>query len=664
MNNPQFWGTYYRSTKPGGNYDRLNTIEPVVVMPVLRKRTARRASSGYFISPYDRPVYRHPYYLRSNARRMTEGFSFRVNDYFLYDELLKYKSKMCDLVVKQFDENVAARKRIKVFVRNNFPCVIVQVNSFEKREKRGKKHLYKLCLAYFVAIANFNAKKQKIPIEMVIRASIGYNIPSVSVTDTTFRINIGIVSKMYVTTVLLESLQQFNDKCDAIFSESLNFNDDEIERINGIISKYNRIKGENSSKSKNVDAWSNSEKLVDIMCKGGDSGGNSWARQITRLNQYVELLCDYVHSDIMRTVETLHLSANPLRKILKKISLNPNNQMTMNIALTDYITDPFDFFEADNFNIRNDDEEFTTILQKMASAIKMSNISKTWRLHGLHDRIETANIKFIKDCDQQVKEDGYGSDSDGEGNIQIVNKKITSYFSKKSYTNQPDSTSKCFSRKVIVQSGMRAINFACALAKRLTLDAKCCTKQMYYEAAIGIKYADISIRLIDCPIFTQKLIRCVDLNFCANSPDSESKIDLTDIATDLRKDEQVIVFDYTNATSDRINKALQLVMAHVKVVLLVNSGMKNEQIGADNNPYGTIRIVSTEETLLKSLHEALMNALNLSDDDKELPKRLHDIRKAYKAVGAVLTNESIFQGNWRPTVRIRSTLHDRRDTLL
>lgn len=640
MDDPVFWGTYYRSTKNGGNYDRLNTIKP----EIPRKRTHRRVSSGIFQGPY----LRHQYYLRPTASRAfaaqwsvaskeRKNDAINANSELLYDQLLKYKCKLCEIVVDKC--KTFGKKRMNVYIQNDFPCIIVQVEMF--KNKLGEKNLYEICVAYFSAISNYIAKKNRIPIEMVIRASIGHNIPCVSPTKTSFRINIGVVPTIYATNVLVESLKLFNRKCQEIFGEKLELEKEEIEKINDDIKKYNEKKQEKSKNPKIVEEWDSGNTIFNLLCKRGDSSGKSVSFQITRLNQYIELLCDYVHLEIMGNSEELHLSAGPIRKMLKKFCFK-NGRITMNIQKTDYLTDYFDFCDEENPEIKND-TNFWKILEKIASAIRMWNVVRIKKIHGLHSKLEEANSKFIKNCTQQ-SEDGYGSDSDGEADINLNTKStIVSYFSKQNVQL------KCFSKKVIVSTGMRAINLVFALAKCLTHTKEAMTAQMYYETRDAIKNAadEISVEILGFVKSQQKVIRFIDLNFCAKSSKDHSKVNLDNIQKISKEArEQVIVFDYTSATTDKINKTIRLFMPHVKVLLLVNSGSKNEQIGADNNPYGTIRIVSTEKNILNSLYSGLTEALDSKNE--QLPKHLHNIRKAYKDIGAVVTNKSIFKNKWDP----------------
>lgn len=627
MKNSIFWGTYYRSTKNGGNYDRLKTMKPSNQQKP-QKRTARKASSGICPSPYSR----HQYFLRSTNTATPE---VNANNGFVYDQLLTYKCKLCKIVVDQFAN--FGPKNIKVHFRNEFPCIIVQVPLFTG--KLGEKNLYQIFAAYFSAIANYIARENGIPIEMVIRASIGHNVPTVSTTECSLRINIGLVPGVYATTVLIESLKIINKKFqNTLTTEHLSLNGDELGIINDGILAYNQVK------NSDIERWDTEETLIKVLCKTGDSSGKSVARQITRMNRYIDLLCDYVHEEIMSNSQELQLNVKPLRKILSKMCFD-NNKVTMKIQEEDFSEDRFEFPSAENPKIKNE-KEFWEIIQKIASAIKMTQktiIIK--KMHGLYGMLEKANSEFIERCAQQ-SEGGYGSDSDCEGSFRENSKRnILSYFNK-----QSNAEVKVFCKKVIVQTGMRAINLAFALAKCLTVTKDACTKHMYYETRDAIKNAsdDISIKNLKFEKSKQPKIRFIDLNYCAKTSNNYFKVNLEKIQKESKSaEEQVIVFDYTSTTSSKLNKVIHQFIPHIKVLLLVNSGSKNEQIGADNNPYGTIRIVTTDFVILNKLYFGLTGYLD--ERDEKLPKHLHDIRKAYKEVGAVLTNKAIFKEDWRPT---------------
>lgn len=97
----------------------------------------------------------------------------------------------------------------------------------------------------------------------------------------------------------------------------------------------------------------------------------------------------------------------------------------------------------------------------------------------------------------------------------------------------------------------------------------------------------------------------------------------------------------------------------VEIIFLVSSGLKNEQCGADNNPYGTLRIVTKNKDELNNIYEMGCKILkeNTSCDSKPssdvkaspnppsniFPSRAHKIRKAYKRRGFVPRNIDFFR---------------------
>lgn len=97
MKIPKYWGQYHRSTKRGGNYGRLadtpkeDSLRPNKIKEVIpAKPTTRRSSSGLIDSPY-----KYHYNLRPrNDKRRQLNSSANTSDYFLYDDLLKYRNSM------------------------------------------------------------------------------------------------------------------------------------------------------------------------------------------------------------------------------------------------------------------------------------------------------------------------------------------------------------------------------------------------------------------------------------------------------------------------------------------------------------------------------------------------------------------------------------------
>lgn len=106
-----------------------------------------------------------------------------------------------------------------------------------------------------------------------------------------------------------------------------------------------------------------------------------------------------------------------------------------------------------------------------------------------------------------------------------------------------------------------------------------------------------------------------------------------------------IVFDCTSVAPDRIREAIQVFAPRVECFYLVSSGLKNEQMGADTNPYGIVRWI-----VKKDLSDSTYKPARLMMLNKRVDSQLKNIVKAYKNVGAVLTSEGIFNVNgWKYT---------------
>lgn len=356
MTTPKYWSTYFRSNKSGGNYNRLAELsieeeeENIVMkMPLVpKKRTTRRSSSGLFISPYRLSRYNLRPRKNDNTPEIMQSLkrkSAPTIDYYLYDELITYRCFLC----KSFIEKFRQGKYFVAYYNNSYPCIMVKASkSIIDNEMKGESSLYKIMVAYFTAITNYIAFNQKIPIEMVIRASFGHNGPTVTATKNTFRINIGIVPKVYITNVLIESLTILNNEFPKILKENISSFGDQITQINNEISAYNKAKQNNL-----VEYWYPEDTLVNVLCKNGDSSGKTVALQITRRYEYTDLLCDYVHNELFKN--STKPTAEPLRKLLQKLRFN-TNKVTMCVKDNDFTKEHFEFSKEENPDIKNDSD--------------------------------------------------------------------------------------------------------------------------------------------------------------------------------------------------------------------------------------------------------------------------------------------------------------------
>lgn len=298
--------------------------------------------------------------------------------------------------------------------------------------------------------------------------------------------------------------------------------------------------------------------------------------------------------------------------------------------------------EEEHKEIR-DDKRFWSLIRKIQSGLESNEEQQAlckrshdfyWqnkKLQGFYNALDDANSKFIecsvKSCNDN--ESGYGSDSDCEFGIPNEKRKQLIYYSK----------------KITTSDGIGAILLAIQCSKELAGDHSYIdSKFMDYETKEIVDGVWPGALETGASTGEQKKIMYIDLNYCSpNGNDTTSIVDLHGIQKEMLRESgesknEIIVFDTTSAKTNKIMKAIHLFAPHVNCVLLISDGMKNEQLCADKNPCGTIRIVSSDRARVTDLFEVLKNILS---DIDEQPEKLHRIRKEYKRIGATVTTRAI-----------------------
>lgn len=661
MSDPRFYGTYFRTTSTGGNCDRLATSlkkkgyeNSFTNTAAKGKKHISSAKAGTLYSPWKHEEYD---IFSENPKSPERGFEKDS----LYDFLLEYKLSICSLLVEKLKEEMEMNEIsqiFEVFFGNDYPCIMVQVKSLNALVKNEQNSMYKIFVAYFIAITNFEAKKNNVPIEMVHRSSFGHNFPSTVATGTSFRINIGIVPKIYVTKVLVESLKILNNEfLVPLLKEDfkLDLDPEDVTRLKKQAQSYMESKSDKAKKKakpksmlqmKNLIAkstcftWNIGEPLISILCKSGDSRGGKITYQIMRKKQYVDELIDLVHLNLISAENDF---SKPLKLFLRRINyylVGNEWKVTMyNMYFEENKAKLQHFNRAEHAAIK-EDVEYWKILRRLSLKFKLSSIDDLSKvigekkIYGLNKALEKCNLKFVQNSSYiNDAENGYGSDSECE--IEIEGKKI-------------------YAKKIVLATGMRAITYARYLSTCVTHSQKVDTRFMYFETAEAIQQTRVN-SVLQKTLFpklkpdSQHAVKYIDLTHCATdfvNPKKASIVDINQIQNEITDTEQVLVLDYTSARSDRIFEAIKVCLKKAPILILINSGLKNEQCGADMNPYGTLRIFAEDKNVLTKLYFTLLVCLK----GEELPKQTHQIRKAYKDAGAVLGIERLFK---RVDVKLR-----------
>ncbi|XP_065648679.1 uncharacterized protein LOC136078006 [Hydra vulgaris] len=664
MKSKEYWGTYFRSTSRGGNADRLSNLKDKAYRNNHINAKGTAAKTGAFHSPFDYQEYAGILYSTPKKDRVVLNYE-RVKQY-LYNEILLYKGKICGEVIRNFNLKTEDRKPkltgIIPYYKNDYPCIIVSIttpilkNIESKTEKGG---LYKVITAYFVAITNQIAWRKNVPIELVLRSSFGHNLPSVGDTGDSFRINVGLVPIIY-TEVLAEGLVSLWDKLLSPLLESgcsfkLGIESIKLKFINAEIDSYNDAKkndyekrqtqkqaiGKMTKKPKEVESWKYEDSLFSTLCKVGDSSGRKVVHQLVRQDMYIDILANLVLKEQDQQKPDM---AAPIRILLSR--LNYKTVVTLEINNADLEGGFFTFKKNDKW-VENDqikrDKEFWQIVRDFRLALasnekldeSLSSAIENTTLLGLYRKLEETNLEFIRKSGYQETEDGVGSDSDCESEL------------------YGEDTSPVFSRKIILVTGMRAINLATYVALyQITKyteasSYKLLSDSMYYETKEAVSsvlnaFSDFfevptSIKSKDTKVAE---VLFFDLTHCdsTNQDTGQSLKETMGI-----KKFPVIILDYTSATTAKIRAGIEVCFRHTDLILLVNSGLKNEQAGADMNPYGTLRIITLKnKDLMEELYKLADGALKHAEVPEKLPVVAHQIRKSYKDAGLTVTSAAIY----------------------
>lgn len=662
MNDPLYWNSFYRSIGLG-NRNRFAKITNELKINRVEKNSVESnplLKMGILKSPFQLSTYQTLFndnICIKNENGKNEFSNTNESNSRLYDELLEHKCGLCGIAMQEYREkmNNISKSNIRVYYQNYFPCIMVHVNAFDDRSSltsMERINLHGLILGYFVGIINHETYLQKIPIEFVNRASFGHSIPSADWTGDSFRIQMGLVPEIYVRKVLVHSLIRFNEMIPKILNEKIGSNFDELERINDDIRLYNEMQSRCSNEqanAKQVELWSPDDSVFDILCKVGDSSGENVAYQIIKERRYNTILSNYVLDELIILGPEV-CPAAPLKKLL--MELKYDDEVSLKIVDVNLYRHKYMFPKIDfQHDVKVDatiqrDSSFWGMVGKVSQAIEMRSIYTlsdavaNKRIRGIYRLIEIANLELMMNSGDQMSQDGYGSDSDCEIDIPI---------------DGGDGRRKVYrSKKMHTATGMRTLIASAFLLKYHSGIKKFNYLLSYFETPLVIESLLDTHLNFNIENESDQTVQFIDLNHCnATGDPNVEEVDLKRIKRDelnkLRgKKSEAIVLDYTATRTERIREAIELFLPYTRILLLVNSGMKHEQIGADTNTYGTIRIICNNDGQIDhliSIMKSILNELdeiNETDERIELPRQAHNIRKCYKQIGASVTSEAIF----------------------
>lgn len=609
------WATYHRSDfkkiegQTKSNY-KFQGNQDTVVKGMYSK-------IGNYYNPFHFSTYKSA--LKQTTRQITAAPSASW-----YDRLLERQKKMARYLVEKV---LIKDPSFKINADNTYPCILF---SLPKPSKEKNPNTWSAFLAvYLIAITNKLAYERGLNIEMVQRSSFGCLRPSLAACGESVRINLGLCPQVYVDTIadaLMYLKSLFSDL--TLFAIPL-----ESAALSQTIKKYNKINAAKTEKT-NIALGTT---LWDTLWMPGDISNKSFASQFFRKAVTVEYFIDRIFDgclknsleELFREKKLQDAFALPIQSLLLKLKLKGTS---LSLAIEEKQLTKYHWKTSTPV----DDEEFWKFVAEFGGPLhvikpEISLILKNRTLQDLHTQFEIyiANFTFMPKKFTHVT-DGSGSDSEEEEEVPLQDKKQTLY-----------------AKKFITATGMRAIQLIFASAKKYLYDTyhidplnvHFSAKHMYYETAKALASYEIPLHFEadEKDKKDRQNITFFDVNHCNTL---HEKIPLAQPLID--SNDAICVLDITSATSKEVHTILVQLLEEspkLQVVMMISSGLKNEQFMGDYNPYGTIRIFTKNRESLKNIYDDL----KLLEEKAQYkhPKESHWIRKTAKESGMTLTNAAI-----------------------
>lgn len=551
-----------------------------------------------------------------------------------YDTLLHWQKNLARHAVGTLAQECP---ELKANQDNDYPCLLFCVEN--RGPEKNPEIWSSFVMRYVIAFANALSYEQGLNIELVARSSFDCLRPSISPCGESVRVSFGLAPNAYVD-VVCEAIQlAFDYLKKDYFHKPV-----DAKSLRKTLATYNTQNQLTGNQAVRL-----GENVWESMWLRGDSKGCSFATQLFRTSASADALTRRIMQAAIDDKKIL-ISALENSSSREKILIEPLQTFFKNIEVVQR-------GKASSVSVKNDknnvllntklvwlhkdraleDEIFSNMLQYFLRSLGICENTQTALLAEMpFERLyfELENILWEKSHHLpktlgETSEDGYGSDSDTEG-------------------EEDDILPKLYAKKCVTATGMRAIQLSYAagrvyLEKRLNLDVSRIgfeTEHMYYETEEALSRFAIPVSNSKAGNLSTKRsnIAFVDVNHC-NTAHGEA----TDVSGSVPKDALLCILDITSATTAEIRQHLSALFQEKKklcAVLLVASGLKNQQAMSDCNPYGEIRIFAKTKDALDLLYKTI-TSLEKAAHYKH-PKESHAIRKHFKSLGFTLRNASIF----------------------
>lgn len=606
---PKTWNTYVRSKKKHlvGVKATQFAFSPTGAASLVKADKTGCYHNAFAFSAYKAAL---------KPRKRETPLKFLMNAGGNYDALLRYQKDMSAYIadgIKSLGLGAVANSD------NQYPCVLF---NFPKDAHIKEDDWVNLISIYILAFANRLADERRVNIEIVRRSSFGHLRPTMSECAPSLRISPGIIPLAYAD-VLIEAIKLAHH-CLCGAGKALF----DVKHSHPTLANHLR---QYSVQKKMKTALTLPENLWDVLWAPVDAKKFSFVHQLTRQEINFEALVNRVMDGMIKTkLKVANIINN--KKIFYTALVSPLVDAVRSFALVDgkmsftQVLTELPDYEWSNVPDPIDDDSFWLEINRLADIFEVGQYEwvKQRDVANIHANLEEAASKSMFSPITIGCTDGYGSDSDCEGDVNLSAKtKVHLY-----------------GRKRICATGVRAIQLAHGAIRmvyannaNILRDAE----HMYYETEEALKKHSIPLDKTGRKKQVISGVTFFDVNHCNTTQDETPS--LVEV---ISEDSIVCVLDTTSATQLETLEALEKLFKHAKdlqTVILVGSGLKNEQAGADTNSYGYVRIFSKAKEKMHALYDAMTV---LEKKAKYVhPAASHEIRVNCKEKKLVPTNLGI-----------------------
>ncbi|HEU5101849.1 MAG TPA: hypothetical protein VFU22_22665 [Roseiflexaceae bacterium] len=592
----------------------------------------------------------------------------------LYDKQLTYKTACLKYVAKDFSADY-----IKVGEYNDYPCLMVQLDLKKVLSNLGmlqegagvpeniQKGFTLFAMSFYSGLVNRLTDEAGLNIFITQRQSFGYATPSIAETVGSFRVNLGLMPPAYLD-IHIQALNILNKTISDVFSADNRLTRRQADRI----TNYDSYNPDNAAVN-TINDW---RKFAFAQLEKG-SKKNSAIASVTRTQAQL----DYVHAQtyeaIFKEGKTLETSAKEafeqsLQNILKGFevkgtaitSKNPDPQSTT-YKRVNHTTTPE--------HVKNDlDNQFADLVRAYKSNLDdFTNSSATTFKSINQETLQTIDIYFkdlinrlnpnnndiaelydvindylvvyslltiINNHESRLSDSStepavefdYGSESEAEDDPE-----------QDEPSNAEAQEKRLKIKKITTHNGMRSLLSSLSAATQLILPVaegkrKSSNAQKvdvdiqrtYYELEDAVKLDKNLKGKLAINHTPEAKIIFRDANAIVISGEAHEQTVLDELAAYKSK---VWIIDTTSSTQQYMREIVDAFRNRqdAQLLLLVSSGFKNEQGGADKNSYGTVRVVADENTRSLRQGAPLNRAAEESEgsEDKHIIDQVLDIIK-------------------------------------